>query len=201
MTRRSPHKGRRFGAASRIRAVVAVVLVAAMTALLSCWRDESDRGPTEVVESTAAPSATERDSEPAEQGATTAAETPRRSLQGRDLSLAWLRGYLTRSNREDDRWESAIADLSTPGLVEELQEDGPDGVGLDHLSRWLVTTIKAYPAFDRPVDTPSRVTLSYLAVVSDGRRTVEKPFILYVYRQSDDRWLVTLVEQPYSSEG
>ena len=35
-------------------------------------------------------------------------------LTGRKLAVAWLRGYLTRSSRSDERWESAIADLSTP---------------------------------------------------------------------------------------
>lgn len=198
---RATHKGRRCSAVRRLRAVVAVVLVAAMTAPLLSWRDESHQRPTGVVESAAAPSAAPRGSRPAEQAATTAAETPGRSLQGRDLALAWLRGYLTRSSHDDGGWETAIADLSTPDLVEKLQEDGPDSVGLHELSSWRVAAIKAYTAVDQPVNAPSRTTLSYIAVVTDGRRKVEKPFTLYAYRQSNDRWLVTLVEQPYSSEG
>lgn len=115
--------------------------------------------------------------------------------------MAWLRGYLTRSSRDDNRWEFAIADLSSPELVAELAEAGPDGVGLDRLTSWRVTKVEAYDNVDLPVDTPSRRTLAYAATVTDGQSAVEKPFILYSYRQPDDRWLVTGADQPYSSEG
>lgn len=115
--------------------------------------------------------------------------------------MAWLRGYLTRSSRDDNRWRVAIADLSSPELVAELAETGPDAVGLDRLTSWKVTKVEACGAVDSPVDTPSRRTLAYAATVTDGHHTVEKPFILYYYRQPDNRWLVTGADQPYSSEG
>ena len=115
--------------------------------------------------------------------------------------MAWLRGYLTRSSREDDRWEAAIADLSSPELVAELQESGPDRVGFDQLESWKVAKIEPYLALDQPVDTPSRTTLAYAASVTDGRHTVVRPFILCAYLQVDDRWLITDTDQPYLSEG
>lgn len=122
-------------------------------------------------------------------------------LQGRDLAVAWLQGYLTRSSRDDDRWESAIVDLSSPELVAELHDSGPDWVGLDQLDFWRVATIRGFRAADQPVDTTSRTSLGYAVSVTDGHHTVEKPFVLYAYRQPDGRWLVTLVDQPYASEG
>lgn len=119
----------------------------------------------------------------------------------RGLAVAWLRGYLTRSSRDDDRWESAIANLSSPELVDELRKSGPDSVGADALSSWQVVDVEPVVGIDLPVDTPSRVTLSYAASITDGRRTVEKPFTVSCYRQADGRWLVGLVDQPYSSDG
>jgi hypothetical protein len=124
-----------------------------------------------------------------------------RSLQGRDLAVAWLRGYLTRSSRDDDRWEAALADLSSAELLAELRQSGPDSMGLDPWSSWRVTKVEAYAAADPPVDTPSRRTLTYAAFVNDGHHTVKKPFTLYSYLQADNQWLVTVADQRYASEG
>ena len=124
-----------------------------------------------------------------------------RSLQGRDLAVAWLHGYLTRSSRDDDRWEAAIADLSSPELLVELRKSGPNSVGLDPLSSWEVTKVEIDAAVDPPVDTPSRMTLAYAAFVTDGHHTVRKPITLYSYLQADNRWLVTVADQRYTSEG
>lgn len=122
-------------------------------------------------------------------------------LQGRALAVAWLRGYLTRADRTDERWVSAVRDLTAPELLQTLQVEGPNVVGLDHLGSWRVARIAPFTAVEQPVDTESRAVLSYAAVVTDGRSEVEKPFQLYCYRAADGQWLVTSVDQPYSSEG
>lgn len=124
-----------------------------------------------------------------------------RPLQGQELAAAWLTGYLTRSDRSDERWVPAIQDLTTPELLETLQAEGPSAVGLDQLASWRVTRIAPFTAVEQPVDTASRTVLSYAAVVTDGHVQVEKPFQLYCYRAADGRWLVASIEQPYSSEG
>lgn len=178
-----------------------LVAIAAVTVAL-IWESNA---PDRSTLSPSTPSARSAGTLASSEGTKTVAAPPPsasvRPLQGRDLAVAWLRGYLTRTSREDDRWEAAIAEFSTPELVDELREYGPDSVGLDELTSWRVAKIKPYKAVDRPVDTASRKTLTYTAFVTDGYRTVAKPFTLYVYRQVNDRWLVTLVEQPYSSEG
>src|SRR4051794_23905569 len=69
---------------------------------------------------------------------------PPRALRGRALAVAWLTGYLTRSSRDDGTWIAAIADLSTPNLVQQLKEAGPDNVGLYQLTAWRVATITPY---------------------------------------------------------
>ena len=192
---------RRGSAVRRRRGGTAFALVVALAGVLN-WGSgvtgsEEPGRPTPAAVPQAHPVRGEFD----QPEAVSAPAVPVRSLQGRALATAWLSGYLTRSSRDDDRWESAIADLSTPELVDELREAGPDMVGLDQFSSWRVTRITAFQAVDQPVDTPSRTTLAYTAVVTDGRRSVAKPFLLYAYRQGDNRWLITLVEQPYSSEG
>lgn len=134
---------------------------------------------------------------------TTTRPTPAapRPLSGRPLAEAWLTGYLTRSSRDDTRWVQAVTPLTTSELVADLQASGPDAVGLTRLTSWRVTKIQPYQAVDQPVDTPTRVTLAYAASVTDGRHTSEKPFLLTSYLQADGRWLITSVDQPYSSEG
>ncbi|HET9873165.1 MAG TPA: hypothetical protein VFP89_11310 [Propionibacteriaceae bacterium] len=122
-------------------------------------------------------------------------------MRGRNLAAAWLTGYLTRSNRSDERWVPAIRDLATPDLLETLQAEGPTAVGLDELGSWRVARVVPFTAVEQPVDTESRTVLSYAAVVTDGHVQVEKPFQLYCYRVADGRWLVASIEQPYSSEG
>lgn len=98
-------------------------------------------------------------------------------------------------------WVDAVAPLSTPELVTDLRSAGPDLVGLEQLGRWQVTKVEPYEPIDPPVDTESRQLLAYAATVTDGTRTAEKPFELYAYLQPDGRWLIGLVDQPYSSEG
>jgi len=96
---------------------------------------------------------------------------------------------------------SAVRDLTAPELLQTLQVEGPNVVGLDHLGSWRVARIAPFAAVEQPVDTGSRTVLSYAAVVTDGRTEVEKPFQLYCYRAADGRWRVTSIGQPYSSEG
>lgn len=124
-----------------------------------------------------------------------------RPLAGRPLAAAWLTGYLTRSSRSDNRWVAAVTRFTSRELLYDLEASGPEAVGLDQLTSWRVVKVEPYRPVDQPVDTPSRMTLAYAAVVTDGRRSVEKPFLLTCYVQPNGRWLVTSVEQPYSSEG
>ena len=126
---------------------------------------------------------------------------PIRRLQGRELARVWLTGFLTRSNRDDDRWVDAVRDLTTPELLQQLASAGPAYLGLEDLSSWRVVRIVPTTAVDPPADTASRTVLTYAAVVTDGKHRVEKPFQLYCYRNVDGRWLVGAVEQPYASEG
>ena len=94
-----------------------------------------------------------------------------------------------------------VARMSTPELLADLRRAGPDLVGLDELSSWRVVAVRPFDPGDVPVDTASRQVLAYTADVTDGVHSAEKPFILYAYRQDDGRWLVGMVDQPYSSEG
>ena len=126
---------------------------------------------------------------------------PVRRLQGRELATVWLTGFLTRSNRDDDRWVEAVRDLTTPELLQQLASAAPAYVGLEDLSSWRVVRIVPITAVDPPADTPSRTVLTYAAIVTDGKHRVEKPFQLYCYRNVDGRWLIGAVEQPYASEG
>jgi hypothetical protein len=123
-----------------------------------------------------------------------------RTPSGPALAAAWLTGYLDRSSRDDGRWVEAIRDITDPDLLAQLQAGGPDAVGLFGLDSWRVTAVTPYNDPDQPVDTPSRQVLAYTAAVTDGRTTEQKPFLLYCYRSGDDRWTVSMVEQPYTSE-
>ena len=128
---------------------------------------------------------------------------------GPALAEAWLRAYLTRDNRDDDRWQTPTAELSTPELLEQLKEAGPDPVGLDQLSQWHVTQVEPwhvtqvepYDPIEPPADTDSRQLLVYAATVTDGTHTIEKPFELYADRQDDGRWLIGAIDQPHSGQG
>lgn len=132
---------------------------------------------------------------------TSPSESPTATLPGRELAAAWLTGYLTRTSGGDDRWVEAVRDLTTPDLLRQLSNAGPELVGLGDLGSWRVARIVPITAADAPADTPSRTVLAYAAVVTDGQRRVERPFELYCYRGLDGRWLVAAVEQPYASEG
>lgn len=126
-----------------------------------------------------------------------------RVLTGRPLATAWLTGYLTRSSRDDPRWGAAIADITDPDLLATLESQGPDSVGLYRLTSWRVTAVDPYTAaIDLPVDTPTRQILAYTATVTDDRGHREtKPFLLYSHLGADRRWTVTMIDQPYTSEG
>lgn len=124
-----------------------------------------------------------------------------RPLKGKELAIAWLTGFLTRSDRSDERWIAAVRNLTTPELLEALRTEGPSAVGLDQLASWRVVRIKPINAIQQPVDTESRTVLSYAATVADDYTEIEKPFQLYCYRGAHGRWLVASIEQPYSSEG
>lgn len=123
------------------------------------------------------------------------------SLRGGALARAWLTGYLSRATRDDTSWVDAVTPLSAPELITHLRSAGPDFVGLDQLSSWRVIKVELYKPVNPPVDTESRQLLAYAATVTDGTHTAEKPFELYAYRQDDGRWLISVVDQPYSSEG
>lgn len=131
----------------------------------------------------------------------TSSPAPRPCLQGATLARAWLTGFLTRADRNDDRWASQVAGLSAPSLVDQLRAAGPDGVGLASLRSWRVQRVDPVAAVDRSVDTPTRRVLAYAATVTDGKATEQKPFVLYSYLDPDGCWRVEDVEQPYSSEG
>lgn len=137
---------------------------------------------------------------PAQTSVPSSSSTPARSLSGRELAAAWLTGYLNRSSRDDGRWADAIRDITDPDLLAQLQTSGADAVGLFRLSSWRVTAVTPYDGRDQPVDTPSRQVLAYTAAVTDGDTTEQKPFLLYCYRSADQRWLVSMIEQPYTSE-
>lgn len=187
----------------RRRFVLALTVVVGVAVVWSSDQPEPQpgaRNPT-VHASAPSPRPTTSRAPTADANPSFAPEPSGRSLQGRDLAVAWLRGYLTRSSRDDDRWEAAIADLSSAELLAELRQSGPNSVGLDPSSSWRVTKVEAHAAGDPPVDTPSRRTLAYAAFVTDGHRTVKKRFTLYSYLQPDNRWLVTVADQRYASEG
>lgn len=187
---------------------VAVLIVVYGAANLLPW--VASRGPAATAPPAAAPAAPPSDDPPAATAtatataqpspATTTTPTSPAGRPDRALAASWLTGYLTRVNRDDASWQDAIAPLTTPDLVDQLALAGPDAVGLDQLTRWQVTKIAPYKAVDQPVDTPSRVVLSYAATVTDGHVTRTKPFQLYAYLGGDGRWLIGALDQPYSSE-
>ena len=195
-----------IGCVERVRrARVLALAAAAVVPVAVIWpgsRPEPRHASSSTVSASAASPKLVASREPTEQTTTTplsSSDPSIRSLQG--LAVAWLHGYLTRSSRDEDRWEAATADLSSPELLAELRESRPNSVGLDPFSSWRVAKIEANPAVDPPVDTPSRKTLAYAAFVIDGHRTAKKPITLYSNRQAADRWLVTVADQRYASEG
>lgn len=127
--------------------------------------------------------------------------TPRpQRLHGRVLAVTWLNGYLNRSDQDEDGWSQAISSLTTPELLEQLKVLGPDNVGLPQLKSWRVTKVTGYDPPDKPVDTPSRQVLTYIATVTDGRTSVDKPFELYSYLAEDGRWVIASIDQPFTTE-
>jgi len=122
-------------------------------------------------------------------------------LSGDLLAKAWLRAFLTRDDRYDDRWVVSVALLSESDVVDDLRAAGPDAVGLQQLTSWRVERVDPVGATDVALDTPTRQVLAYAATVTDGVRTVQKPFVLYAYLDLDGTWRIGSVEQPYSSEG
>lgn len=124
-----------------------------------------------------------------------------RRLRGKELAVAWLRGYLTRPSGAGDSWVPAVADLSTTELAAELQTRDASQLGLSPTSSWRVLKIKRFVAVDQPIDTLTRATLSYSAVLTNSHSSsIELPFTLYCYRQADNRWVVAEADQGYSSE-
>lgn len=141
--------------------------------------------------------------DPTGPGSTSAPGQRVRSLSGEELARTWLLGYLTRPDgRHDGRWKSAIADLTSPELMALLADKGPDFVGLFKLTTWQVAGIVPYKGnADVGASGPSRQVLAFTATVTDGRLTFDKPFILTAYAGADGRFVVSTVEQPYTSEG
>ena len=188
-----------------------VLLVAAVAAAL-IWLRPTPPGPTSPAPTlTAALTPSSRQPAPATSPSETASlstptgtptTTPPRSkqLHGRALAAAWLNGYLNRSDRDDEDWSREISNITTPELVEQLKALGPDNVGLPELKSWRVTKITGYDPPNKPVDTPSRQVLTYIATVTDGRTKIDKPFELYSYLAEDGSWVITSIEQPFITE-
>lgn len=188
--------------------LLALVLVVVVVGLVRERQDHSEDGSSRSVAVSSAegpsssPAAPETaPAEPSPASSPPATESPSSLLQGTALARAWLIAFLSRPERDDPGWASAIAPITTPELVTNLRTAGPDLVGLDQLSSWRVIKVEPYDPVDPAVDTESRQVLAYAATVTDGTHTAEKPFELYAYLQPDGRWLVGDVEQPYSSEG
>jgi len=183
---------------------LAVVVVAAVVFGVVQNRRKGDEGPSSTAVTplatppvrtlTATPT-------PAQLPATPSAASSTSALNGQALARAWLAAFLTRATRDDTSWADAVTPLCTPELLVDLRTAGPDLVGLNGLSTWRVTKVEPFEPIDPPVDTESRQLLAYAATVTDGTHTVEKPFELYAYLQPDGRWLIGMVDQPYSSEG
>jgi len=191
-------KGRRAGL------LLVALIVAGIVAWLVTGQRQQDSAPAPAPSSPSSLSVTAPVSPPVEDPPPLPSPTrtpSARSLEGRQLATAWLTGFLTRSSRDDVAWSDTIRDITDPDLLADLQLQGPDAVGLLKLKSWRVTAVTPFAAPDKPVDTPSRQVLSFQATVTDGQATERKPFVLYAYRDSQQRWVVTLLEQPYTSEG
>ena len=192
------------------RLIGLVVLVAGLAVVVALLTRQPQPGPAGQPPSTPVPlNVTTTAEATASSGALQASHQSSAPQDGPALADAWLRAYLTRDNRDDDRWQAPTAELSTPELLEQLKEAGPDPVGLDQLSQWHVTQVEPWRVtqvepddpIEPPADTESRQLLTYAATVTDGTQIVEKPFELYAYRQDDGRWLIGTIDQPHSGEG
>lgn len=192
---------RRFAAAAAaVAVVIAAVLLSQVQHRQQALVAPTAEPPTGSATGPTATSGPTRGSTPPPLPTKTPSPNPR-SLEGRTLGVGWLTGYLTRPTRSDDGWVAAIRDITTPELLAQLKAEGSDAVGLFRLKSWQVSAVKPLQYPDLPAKTPSRVVLAYLATVTDGTTQVRKPFVLYSYREPGGRWLIAIVEQPYSSEG
>lgn len=126
-----------------------------------------------------------------------------RQLAGQELADTWLRDYLTRPDRDDTAWTDKIADLTTPELMDELEQRGPDLVGLTRLQgAWKIGTIRSWaPPNGLGASTPSRQITGSLVEITDGTTTVTKGIVLTAYSDEDNRWWVAAVDVAYDSEG
>jgi len=114
-----------------------------------------------------------------------------------------LTGYLNRpEGRDSAAWQPEVRDITSPELMTLLEKRGANLVGLFKLNTWKVTKIVPYKGkADVGASGPSRQVLAYTATVTDGKQSMDKPFILTAYAGKDGRFLVSIVEQPYTSEG
>ena len=192
------------------RLIGVVVLVAGLAVVIALLTRQPQPGlPGPPASAPASNGTTAAQATAAPSGTLQASPQPSAPKNRPALAEAWLRAYLTRDNRDDDRWQTPTAELSTLQLLEQLKEAGPDPVGLDQLSQWRVTQVEPWHVtqvepndpIEPPADTESRQLLAYAATVTDGTQIVEKPFELYAYRQDDGRWLVGTIDQPHSGEG
>lgn len=159
--------------------------------------------PAPTVSSRQPPSATSSSKTASTPPSTDPSPTPpgrQQRLHGQALAVTWLNGYLNRADREDDGWSQAISNLTTPELLEQLKVLGPDYVGLPQLKSWRVSKVTKYDSPDKPVNTPSRQVLTYVATVTDDRTRVDKAFELDSYLAEDGRWVITSVGQPFITE-
>lgn len=154
---------------------------------------------TVVLNAIAGPRSFRSEADPYVSGRTAA--TSSRSLQGEDLAIAWLTGFLTRSDPADERWVDAVRELTTPDLLKAVRARGPHAFGMDRVVPCRVVRIVPLVDVEQSADTESSVVLSFTATVTDGYTQVNKPLQLFSLRGSDGRWLVAPFRQPYSIGG
>lgn len=195
-----------------LAAVLVLVLVVGAAWLVPTLRGDSgdaEPEPQQPQETAAPPASQTTGATPSQSpspSASPSAAPDDSDLEGEALAHAWIKGYLTRPDgRDDPRWKEAIADITTPELLQQLDDEGPDAVGLWNLDHWRVARIKPYKPVETEADTPTRQTFTYTATVTDDSgekgHTQDRPFILTAYLGDDGRWLIGIAIQPYRSEG
>lgn len=120
-------------------------------------------------------------------------------LSGEDLDRAWITAFLTRSDPDSDAWVEAVGPVTTADLVSTLRAQA-DKLAIPLSGPWSVTKITPYTPPDPVTNTPARHSGAYIVTISNGQKSMDKPFIVTSYL-SDDGWQVAVAEQPYSSNG
>lgn len=206
---RPPAHTSRQGRSGPLLAVLTVlaVLVAGALALWFVLRPDDPQIPEAAPVTSATPAPVQAPASDAEDGSATAAPTPPPSgtasvkpLTGAPLAHAWLRGYLTRpQGQEDTSWITAVEPYSDPDLVDTLRaaED------LGGIGKWDSISVKSIKADTRShaPSTPTRQISGWIVELTDGKMTTSVPYMITAYIDGDGRWTVALAEQGYTSEG